>query len=63
MLYFSTFERLELEVDCGVAKIELTRIAFLGFESLRVTTRNSGVQTSTKKLDISPSLNSEVPSP
>jgi len=61
---FSTSETLELEHDArGAIKIESGRVAFLGFESLRVATRNSGVQASTKSLDISPSLNSEVPPP
>ena len=64
MLYFLTFGSLELELNAyGVIKIESGRVAFLGFEGLRIATRNSGVQASTKKLDISPSLNSEVPSP
>ena len=44
-------------------KIKSGRVTVLGSESLKVSTRNSGVQTLTKRLDIRPSLNSEAPSP
>ena len=36
-------------------------VAILGARVSGIATRNSGVQTSTKKLDIRPSLYSEVP--
>jgi len=44
-------------------KIESGHVTVLGPKNIRIATRNSGVRASTKKLDISPSLYSEVPSP
>ena len=62
--HLSTLETLELEVYArDLIKIKSGHVTVLGLKSIRIATRNSGVRASTKKLDISPSLYSEVPSP